>query len=178
MCGPSNCLRPIYSSLVSAVVLNVVLAQTCERLDPELFPSCVNIGHNQTFKLPSYVDKERLSEILKWMNMYRSDCSVSLSAANAVDCALFLPLCVEGRKTALSPCHRVCAEMVLGCSNTEAMSLRATEFLGAWCSVLPNLTAASGECFEPKNFKLTVNQNGKFVAFNSCRISCKILLKF
>lgn len=163
----SQYLRPIYTCLFSVVQLIVVSAQRCEKLDPELFPSCVNIGHNQTFKIPSHIDKERISDVLRWINKYRSNCSVSISAANAVDCAFFLPLCEEGRKTPLFPCRRVCAEMVLGCSKTASMSLQETEFLGAWCSVLPNLTAASGECFEPKNFKLTVNQND-FPSLGKC----------
>ena len=164
MCGISNSLQLIYSCLVLALVLTVALAQTCERLDPELFPSCVNIGHNQTFKFPSYVDKNRLSAHVKRVIKRRSKCSIAEAASTAIACVFYLPYCVEGRKTSLPPCHRVCAELVLGCSNKEAMSQRLADHYGAYCNLLPKSTAASGECFEPSKFKMTVNENGEFVA--------------
>ena len=79
MCGISNSLQLIYSCLVLALVLTVALAQTCERLDPELFPSCVNIGHNQTFKFPSYVDKNRLSAHVK--RVIKKNCANGLDTS-------------------------------------------------------------------------------------------------
>ena len=164
MCGPSNCLRPIYACLVSAVALSVVLAQTCERLDPELFPSCVNIGHNQTFKFPSYVDKNSLSAHVKRVIKRRSNCLIAEAASTAIACAVFLPLCVEGRKTPLPQCHRVCAELVLGCK--ESLPHPAIDHFAAYCNVLPKSTAASGKCFEPSNFKMTVNEDGELVVLN------------
>ena len=151
--------------LLLSIVLTAAAAQTCEKLDPKLFPSCVNIGHSQTFKLPSYVDKELIARFLNYSNIYASNCSTPSNAPVAVNCAFLLPLCEEGRSTPLSPCRRVCAEAALGCSNI--MTSHSLEFNGAWCNVLPNLTAASGECFEPENFTLTVNRAGEFISILS-----------
>ena len=134
-------------------------AQTCQRLDHNLFPSCINIGHNQTFTFPLDVDWTAISTVLQWYRNQTSNCSISQSAPNAVDCALLLPLCREGRKDPLLPCRRVCTEMVLGCS--EAISQDGLEYLASLCTILPNVTAETGECFEPANF--TPTQNGKLV---------------
>ena len=152
--------RATCCGLLLTIVLTAAAAQTCEKLDPDLFPSCVNIGHNQTFKLPSYVDKKMLSMVINYSNEYTSNCSTASKAPVAMTCAFYLPLCEEGRSTPLDPCRRVCAEAVLGCSNI--ISSYSREFRGAWCNVLPNSTAASGECFEPNNFTVTMNQEGEF----------------
>ena len=150
--------------LLSCVLMIMSKAQTCEKLDPELFSPCVNIGHGQTFKMPSFVDKNRLSKIIRLATNFRLNCTAPLNVSLAVQCSIFVPLCKEGRKSPFPLCRRVCVEMVHGCSKT--ISQLEKDNFGPWCNVLPDLTAASGECFEPKNFKPTINQSGKFTMFS------------
>ena len=157
----SSLLQAYTCVLFCAAVMTVILAQTCQKLDPNLFASCVKISHNQTFALPSSVDLNMISRSLQWYKNQTSNCTIPQSVPNAVDCALLLPLCREGRKSPLPPCRRVCAEMVLGCS--DAISRGGLEYLGAMCHALPNTTAETGECFEPPGF--TPRQSGRYTIY-------------
>ena len=138
-----------------------MLAQTCERLDPMLFPSCHSIGHTHTFPLPAFVDQARLSTLLQSFRNLTSKCAVDQNVPDAIYYAVFLPLCVEGRKQPLSPCRRVCAEFVSGCQDTlEKASL---EYFGAMCNALHDSKPEAKECFEPANFTMSPNHTGRYV---------------
>lgn len=150
-------LRHVYACLFFLILCVVISAQKCERLDPNLFSTCVKIGHNQTFTFPSDVDWVQMSRAIEWYYNETSNCSINQAAPNTVDCALILPLCREGRKEPLFPCRRVCNEMALGCSG--AINHVDLDYIGAMCQILPNQTAATGKCFEPTNF--TPTQTGK-----------------
>ena len=140
-------------------ITHFTVGQTCERLDASLFSSCVSIGHTQTFPLPSSVDQQRISTLLLHLQNITSKCAASQNVSSTFYCGVFLPLCVEKREEPLWPCRRVCAEFVAGCNNT--LSSDHLDYYGSMCNVLPDSNATSNECFEPVNFTVTSNSNGK-----------------
>ena len=134
-------------SFVACFLLSTTMwsveGQSCVKLDPELFAPCVNIGYAHTLPLPSYVDINEVSEML---NFFRdkviANCSVPRNTTDTLNCAMLLPLCVEGRKTPLLPCRQVCADALQGCTNS--IEARILDEVGAMCNVLPDSTATSG----------------------------------
>lgn len=132
-------------------------AQKCEKLDAKLFAPCVNIGHTHSSIIPDYVNKTRLSLVLKSYAQLTSNCSES---SLAMHCAYFVPMCKEGIKEPILPCQRVCADFMRGCGKVlrpdHGIQL-STERYAGMCSILRNEPASSGNCFEPKDFKISPN---------------------
>ena len=146
-------INPMFTILLSIHLVNfIATAQRCEKLDEKLFAPCVNIGHTHSFTLPEYVNKTRLSLVLKSYSRHLLNCSES---SLAMHCAYFLPMCKEGSKEPLLPCQRVCADFIRGCSNfsrpDHGVKLSSERYAGM-CTILRNESASSGRCFEPRDF--------------------------
>ena len=143
--------------VLAQLVNHISTAQRCEKLDAKLFAPCVNIGHTHSSIIPDYVNKTRLSLALKSYAKLTSNCSES---SLAMHCAYFFPMCKEGRKEPILPCQRVCADFMRGCGKVlrpdHGIQLSSERYAGM-CTILHNEPASSGNCFEPKDFKISPN---------------------
>lgn len=149
--------------VLSVLTKSLAKPKSCMKLDSELFAPCVNIGHTHTFPLPPFIDLKKVSAALhKFRDEITANCSAPDILTDTVHCTMLLPLCVEGRELPLLPCRSVCINAVHGCRN--AVKAYILNEVGAMCNLLPDSTAASKTCFEPKGYNISVhNKTGKSI---------------
>jgi hypothetical protein len=160
-----TCLVTIFLALF----LFTSVAQQCLSLPGSPFESCTVVGYNYTYAVPYELSddlKDWLSSTFPYLlSITTTNCSAALMG-ETIMCALYAPSCIEGKPNPILPCQRVCSEFLKRCrSDIDPFWL---EYYVGYCTLLPNKTASSGQCFEPRGFDQYYNASTKGRVFLIC----------
>lgn len=136
-------------------------AKQCVRFEDSPLRRCAAAGYNYTYPLPDGLSDRTTYYIVRLVN-YLSDATVNCSVAQiaeVITCMSYAPKCVNADKDPVLPCRRVCSELLKRCSG--AINEYVVDWMTQRCLVLPNATAESGKCFEPKQFDKHHNASSK-----------------
>lgn len=161
-----HCHAPFWLIVVLVVHVSIVaFGKQCEPLRGSFRKQCALAGYNQTFPIPYEMNPEVkisiagfISETLKLMK----NCSVGAMAETLVCSFIFAPRCIEGRRQPQLPCRRVCSEYINRCVSPKYDDTFLQSYLGhmyGLCTMLPNSTSSSGECYEPPGFEKHYNSS-------------------
>lgn len=122
--------------------------QLCEKLDSDLFATCVHAGINTTIAFPSNPGKKVIVSTLTSQTITELErCSPYVGF---LICSVSVPKCVQGVEKPVLPCRQVCEDVVRGCSVNWVYN-GDVEWLKGLCRILPDKD--NDNCIEPRNFQ-------------------------
>lgn len=154
---------------VFVAMFTSTFAQQCAPLKSTFRQECAVSGYNQTFPIPYEMDPE-VKEILTYFigESIRDmeNCSVGAIGETVICSVIYAPRCIGGQSEPQLPCRRVCSEYLYRCVESKKSSERNLwgPYLYGLCTLLPNETASTGNCYEPPGFEEHYNTStsGKY----------------
>jgi len=151
----------IFTLIVLCWLFVCTQSKQCVRFQDSPLQICSAAGYNYTYPLPDDLSDYTISDsqrFLSYMTMQARNCSM-VQMMESIACMKYAPKCEDANKDPVLPCRRVCSELMKRCYNMSYPWMM--DYMMRQCYVLPNETAASGKCYEPKNFDKYYNPNTK-----------------
>ncbi|KXJ24932.1 uncharacterized protein LOC110246820 [Exaiptasia diaphana] len=161
------------SIFVLLATFTLTFGQQCAPLKGTFRQQCAVTGYNQTFRIPYKMDPEAsefISDFITESFHEMENCSVGAIGETIICSVIYAPRCIEGQSQPQVPCRRVCSEYLYRCVESKEGNIFSLwgPYLYGLCTLLPNETSSTGNCYEPPGFEQHFNSSASDLIQGNC----------